>query len=366
MDASTWNQLIASLPNPHLLQTWQWGQVKARFGWQPLYRTWPEQASEGIQAGALVLQRTLPMQGFAARLKVLYAPKGPLLDWNDAALRRQALDDLAALGKKQAAIFLKIDPDVPVGKGAPGDPAAVEDPSGKAVIDDLQERGWRISPEQIQFRNTVVIDLTPSEEEMLAQMKQKTRYNIKLAARRGVRVRAGSRSDFPMLYRMYAATSLRDGFVIREESYYRTVWKTFMEAGMAQPLIAEVEGEAVAAVVPFSFAGKAWYLHGMSLPAHREKMPNYLLQWEAMRRAKNAGCAAYDLWGAPDEFSREDSMWGVYRFKEGLGGQVVRTIGAWDLPLRPALYRLYTQTIPRVLAIMRRRGVERTSQGMAN
>ena len=131
---------------------------------------------------------------------------------------------------------------------------------------------------------------------------------------------------------------------------------------MAEALIAEVGGEPVAAVIILRFAGTAWYLYGMSRALHREKMPNHLLQWEAIRRAKAYGCQVYDLWGAPDEFSEEDPLWGVYRFKEGLGGRLVRTIGAWDLPVQPGYYRLFTQVIPRLMEWMRWRGVARTRQ----
>jgi lipid II:glycine glycyltransferase (peptidoglycan interpeptide bridge formation enzyme) len=195
-------------------------------------------------------------------------------------------------------------------------------------------------------------------------MKPKTRYNIRLAERRGVQVRQGTAADLGLLYRMYAETSVRDGFVIRGEDYYRAAWTTFLEAGLAEPLIAEVEREAVAAVVVVRFAGKAYYLYGMSRAAHREKMPNALLQWEAMRRAKAAGCRVYDLWGAPDTFDESDSMWGVYRFKEGLGGFVLRTLGAWDLPVNPLLYRLFTQLVPRMLDVMRTRGKARTQEAV--
>jgi lipid II:glycine glycyltransferase (peptidoglycan interpeptide bridge formation enzyme) len=118
----------------------------------------------------------------------------------------------------------------------------------------------------------------------------------------------------------------------------------------------------VAGIFSFYFARRAWYLYGMSRQAHREKMPNYLLQWEAMRRAKARNCTQYDLWGAPDVFNESDSMWGVFRFKEGIGGQVVRFSGAWDYAARPLAYVLYTRILPRVLDIMRRRGRARTRQ----
>lgn len=361
LDAHSWNRLVAGLPGAHLLQSWQWGAVKERFGWQPSY-LFNQEANDRVESAALLLQRNLALPGIPWKPSVLYAPKGPLLDWRDADLRRQVLGILGAESKRRGAIFIKIDPDVALGSGAPGEPGSQDDPLGAEIVADLQSLGWRPSDEQVQFRNTMTIDLTQPEEALLAHMKQKTRYNLRLAERKGVTIRVGTLADLPLLFRMYAETSARDGFVIRDEAYYHLLWTTFMEAGMAEPLIAEVDGEASAAVVIFRFAGTAWYLNGMSIQAHREKMPNYLLQWEAMRRARAAGCTTYDLWGAPDVFDESDSMWGVYRFKEGLGGQVRRHIGAWDLPVRPRLYWLYTRALPRILAVMRRRGQERTRQ----
>jgi peptidoglycan pentaglycine glycine transferase (the first glycine) len=207
----------------------------------------------------------------------------------------------------------------------------------------------------VQFRNTVLIDLSGDEAQWLERMKQKTRYNLRLAQRKGVQVRVGSADDLPRLYQLYAETSVRDGFVIRSENYYLQLWRAFLERGLAEPLIAEVEGQPVAGLILFTFARRAWYLYGMSTQAHRDKMPNYLLQWEAMRRAKALGCEQYDLWGAPDVFDQSDSMWGVFRFKEGLGGTVVRTAGALDYPAQPLMYMLYTRILPRILDIMRRR-----------
>lgn len=358
-----WDALIAGLPNSHLLQTWEWAQVKSAGGWEPMPFVW-----DG--AAAMVLKRRVLSRAFAARLCLLYVPKGPLFDPSDSALKSRVLDDLESFARKQGAIELKIDPDVVLGSGIPGQEGSREDETGRAFESQLRGRGWRSSGEQIQFRNTVLLDLLPSEDELLARMKQKTRYNIRLGEKKGVRIRTGTRDDLPALYRMYAETSVRDKFVIRTEAYYRTLWETFIRSrsdGMApyaEPLIAEVDGEAVAALFLFYFVGRAYYLHGMSREAHREKMPNYLLQWEAMKRAKARGCTVYDLWGAPDEFDESDSMWGVFRFKEGLGGQVVRTLGAWDYPARPLWYKTYTEIMPRVLARMRRRGREQTKRAL--
>ena len=372
MNLHPWNTLIASLPNPHLLQTWEWGQVKSRYGWQPFHLVWDDQTCQVLKiwqvsekdplAAALVLVRAIPIRGFAARLSVVYVPKGPLLDWNNTSLRDRVLHDLLAFARRKGAIFLKIDPDVRLGTGIPNTPEDQPDPLGQSLFSTLQSQGWRFSQDQIQYRNTIAFDLSPSEDEMLSRMKQKTRYNVRLAERKGVVVRVGTDADLEMLYHMYAETSVRDGFVIREQKYYLDLWQTFLQAGMLEPLIAEVDGEPVAGVMIFRFAGTAYYLNGMSRDAHREKMPNYLLQWEAARRAKAARCTVYDLWGAPDVFDESDSMWSVFRFKEGLGGEVVRFIGAWDLPVQPMMYKLYTQILPRILDIMRGRGRTRTHQ----
>lgn len=132
----------------------------------------------------------------------------------------------------------------------------------------------------------------------------------------------------------------------------------------AVPLIAEVDGEPVAAIFVFIFAGRAYYVYGMSRSIHREKMPTYLLQWEAMKLAKSRGCSTYDLWGAPDVFDESDSMWGVYRFKEGLGGEVVRTLGAYDFAPNKFWYKMYSDVMPRVLDFMRSRGKDRTKRAM--
>ncbi len=388
MDAGSWNQIIAGLPQAHVLQTWEWGTSKSQFGWQPFHLAWRSTADGSVElvreptsagfgsrrqnqadygsfrAASLILQRAIPIRGLGARMRILYAPKGPLLNWEEASLRRKVLQDLGKFARKQSAIFMKIDPDIVLGTGAPGSTQDQPNPQGASMIADLTGLGWRFSQDQIQFRNTVLIDLMPTEEALLAGMKQKTRYNIRLAERKGVQVRRATLSDLPLLYQMYAETSIRDGFVIREENYYRSVWATFLQTGKAQALIAQVEDQPVAGLLLFLFAGKAWYLYGMSRSQHREKMPTYLLQWEAMRLAKAAGCRTYDLWGAPDEFQETDPMWGVFRFKEGLGGQVVRTAGAWDLPVQPLLYRLYTQLLPRWLDWLRHRGKRHTRQSV--
>ena len=363
-DPAEWNEQIKGLPGAHALQTWQWGEVKSQFGWVPHPLVWRDSSGQ-VAAAALVLQRRMMNRVFAMRLSVMYVPRGPLLDWSNIDLAEKVFQDLQSFAQKKGAIFIKIDPDLPVGFGVPDEKDAVTNPVGGDIRNLLKSFGWCFSDEQIQFRNTVEVDLRPDKEDMLMRMKSKTRYNIRLAARRGVTVRVGGQEDIDLLYQMYAHTSVRDDFLIRGQDYYEAVWRIFFKAGLAEPLIAEVAGQAVGAVVIFRFAGRAWYIHGMSLDEHREKMFNYRLQWEAMVHAKAAGCHTYDMWGAPDTFNEQDPLWGVYRFKDGFGGRVVRTLGAWDFPTRPLIYRLYSQILPGILRWMRKRGKSETKRSMS-
>ena len=356
-----WNEQIAALPGAHILQTKQWAALKAEFGWFPSYATWRDEQARTV-AAALILQRNINIPFLSKRLNVLYIPKGPLLDWGDEALAKQVCQDLIALGRQRKSIFIKIDPDIILGTGIPSEADAIANPDGERFLAWMLTKGWRYSQEQIQFRNTVLINLTQEPDQLLANMKQKTRYNVRLAKRKGVRVRIGDLSDIPALYQMYAETSVRDGFVIRSAEYYQAVWRRFMEVDMAEPLIAEVDGEMVAAIMVFHFAKKAWYLYGMSSLKHRNLMPNYLLQWEAILHAQRLGCQVYDLWGAPDHFNEDDPLWGVYRFKEGFSGIVSRTLGAYDFPIRSLYYTLYTQVVPRILDFMRWRGKTQTQR----
>lgn len=335
---SEWNAALLRLPSPHVLQTWEWGAFKAKYGWSPTRLLFEENGR--VRAAASVLQRRWPR----LPLSVIYVPQGPVLDFDDADLLDSVLAELEALARRRRSIFVKIDPGV-----------EADTPQGEAVVAALRHRGWRLSAEQIQFRNTMTLDLRPDEETLLMNMKSKTRYNIRLAGRKGLLVRPGDLDDLPSIYHTYAQTAARDEFIIRPLDYYHDAWGEFIAAGLAQPFVAEFEGEFLAALILFHFGRAAWYMYGASSDKHRNLMPNHRLQWEAMRWAKAQGCTLYDFWGAPDELDKSDPMWGVYRFKQGFGGRFVPHIGAYDYPVSPLLYRFYTIIMPRYLDFLRSR-----------
>jgi peptidoglycan pentaglycine glycine transferase (the first glycine) len=342
-----WDRALGSLPLAHVLQSWEWGDFKARWGWSAERLLWTE-AGRPL-AAAQVLQRSIPRTPWS----FLYVAKGPALDYADLTLAGQVLTDLEHYARRAGALFIKIDPDVPLQYGEP-DTSQSPDAQGQAFQAMLARRGWRFSTEQIQFRNTVIIDLRPDVDDLLAAMKSKWRYNIRLAERRGVTVRPGTPADVAGFYAMYAETARRDGFLIRPRAYYEDVWQRFLETGQAELWLASVADEPVAGLVLFVFAGTAWYMYGASTGRHRSLMPNHLLQWTALCQAKARGCMRYDMWGAPDMFDESDGMWGVYRFKQGFGGQVVQGLGAFDYPVQPVLYGAFMVAMPKARAWLRR------------
>jgi lipid II:glycine glycyltransferase (peptidoglycan interpeptide bridge formation enzyme) len=350
-----WNDALLTLPGGHILQSWEWGEAKLLHGWFPTRLLW-EQDGQPL-AAAQVLRRPLPRTSWG----VLYVPKGPVLDYGRPPLLDRVLADLERYARDLHAILAKIDPDVEVRPSK--DPAAA---AAHPVTQALVARGWRFSAQQIQFRNTAILDLTPATDSLLAAMKSKTRYNIRLAQRRGVLVRSGTSQDIPRFYEMYAETGKRDGFLIRPFAYYRDTWQAFLDAGLAHMFLAEAgsseaaagpldKAEAIAGLILFRFGNRAWYMYGASTDRHRDLMPNYALQWAAMLWAKEAGCTTYDLWGAPTTLDEHDQLWGVWRFKEGLGARFVPHIGAYDYPVSSFLYWVYGVAVPRYLSLLRRR-----------
>jgi peptidoglycan pentaglycine glycine transferase (the first glycine) len=341
-----WDQTLLTLPNAHILQSWDWGEFKSRWGWSAQRLLWSN-AGRPV-AAAQILNRPIPRTPW----RFLYVTKGPAFDYTNIELAQKILTDLEEIARQTRALFIKIDPDVVRRYGEP-QPDTVDVAEGQMMQNLLSIRGWYFSPEQIQFRNTVLVDLTPTTSALLAAMKSKWRYNIRLAERKGVVIRRGDKADIPFFYHMYAQTAVRDGFLIRPEAYYTDVWQRFLAAGRAEMLLAEVENEVVAGLILFIFGPTAWYMYGASTGRHRQLMPNHLLQWQTMCRAKEQGCTCYDMWGAPDVFDETDRLGGVYRFKQGFGGQVVQGLGAYDYPANRPLYWAFTHALPRLRSIMR-------------
>jgi lipid II:glycine glycyltransferase (peptidoglycan interpeptide bridge formation enzyme) len=326
-DSAAWDDFVAAHPRAHLLQLSDWGALKAAFGWQPVRVALADDIG-ALVAGAQMLLRPLPL-GLGT---LAYIPAGPLVDWADAAQVSALLRALDGAARERGAVLLKIEP----GLGLEGI--------------DFAHYGFRRSPQTVQPPRTIVLDISGDEETILARMNQGTRRNIRKSAKFEVAIRYGTRDDVPRFNALLAETGARDQFGVHAPAYYQRAYDLFAPAGRAALILGSYGGQDLAGVMVFRLGQWAWYFYGASSDRERQRMASYGVQWAGIQWAKAGGARWYDLYGVPDaepdeleaQFeSRSDGLWGVYRFKRGWGGQVVRGAGAWDRVYRPPLYALY-------------------------
>lgn len=321
-----WDTFVERTPGGHPLQTTPWGELKSAFGWQP--RRLAVEHNGALLAGAQVLFRRL------GPIVVAYAPKGPVVAEPEALAELSR--GLHALARRHRATYLKVEP---------------EWPAGSWLAELLGVHGFEPSTESFQPRSTLWVSLEGDEEAVLGQMHAKWRYNVRLAERKGILVEQAGEEGLEAFARIMAATSGRDGFGVHSSAYYRRAYRAFAPRDWAALFLARYEGQALAGLMAFRLGPAAYYFYGGWDGREGSRMPNHALQWSAMRWARERGCLGYDLWGIPDEIGergeeegdleRRGGLWGVYRFKRGFGGQMVRYAPAHDAIYRPFLHRLY-------------------------
>jgi peptidoglycan pentaglycine glycine transferase (the first glycine) len=320
ISASEWDRFLEKYPNAHILQTRLWGEFKASFGWKPVY-------IQSGSSGAQVLFRKIPF-GFSLG----YIPKGPI-----GPIHKEFMDEIINQCNMEKAIGLYLEPD------------CWEEEFDPQFLINLQFDKSKIS---IQPRRTILVSLEGNEDKILERMKQKTRYNIRLSQKKGVTVEPSG--DIEVFIQQMKQTSLRDQFSVHDSNYYRLVFKEFSENNKCELLIAKFNNKPIAALMVFFQGERAWYFYGASSDEERNRMPAYLLQWEAIQYAARRGCTEYDLWGIPDHdeafleknfMSRDDGLWGVYRFKRGFGGKLVRSAGVFQKEIKPLLFNSYKMAI---------------------
>jgi lipid II:glycine glycyltransferase (peptidoglycan interpeptide bridge formation enzyme) len=346
-DKKLFNTFINSHPKGHAMQLWEWGELKSRTGWKP-WRLILEEKGE-IVAGATILERKLPLIG----VPIFYCPRGPVVDMADSEKLKAVFQAIGELAKKQKAILLKIDPDIP--KVNENLKSFLRSTGFKQV--DIGKNFEGVQPKFV-FR----LDISFDEESLLANMHQKTRYNIRLARRKGVLIRNGTKEDLPEFYRVLKETTERDNFLVRSYSYFEDMYDILVPAGFAKLFIGEYEGKIIAGTLAFLTGEKAWYIYGASSNFHRNVMPNYLIQWEMIRWAKAQGCTLYDFRGVSGDLSENNPLYGLYRFKKGFNGEFTEFLGEWDYVYRPFMYtfwktaeRIYSGKLKSILARLLRR-----------
>ena len=331
-DDAEWDRFVRQHPQCSLLQTSNWARLKSRFGWSA-YRVWLKKEGK-LVAGAQILFRAQAL----GMVRIGYIPHGPLVNWGNGEQVILLLNQIDQAAYQHRAGIVKMEPNL-----------------WQTIIkqDDWTEkcRQYDCLPhtDTIQPPHTIQIDLRDDEATILARMKQKTRYNIRLAARKGVVVRQGDVKDLPAFNQMMQRTGQRNQFGIHTPAYYQAAYELFAPDHCAL-FIAEYEGKPLAGVMAFAYGKQGAYLYGASTGEERRRMPAYAVQWSAIQWTKAQGCLYYDLWGIPDAEpevleehfpDRHDGLWGVYRFKRGFGGDFKRSVGAADRVHNDLLYRLY-------------------------
>ena len=321
INSGEWDSFLSHYPNAHILQSSAWGHLKADFGWQISHVVLHDCGAQ------ILIKHILPGIRFA------YIPKGPV------GINLQLLwPEIDEICHRSNCVFLKIEPDIWIS----------DETNIDARFGQIPDR-FIHSNHSIQPMRTLIIDITGEEIQILERMKQKTRYNINLALKNNVVVKP--HTDLGSFYHLMEITGQRDQFGIHSLPYYQRAYDLFHTHDHCQLLLAEYEGTPLSALIVFKYGNRAWYFYGASSNMHRDRMPNYLLQWEAIRWARSQGCKEYDLWGVPDadlstleaNFTKQSTgLWGVYRFKRGFGGEVKRSVGPWDRVYKPYLYRIYS------------------------
>jgi serine/alanine adding enzyme len=338
-DDATWDTFAQQHPQGHLLQSSAWGALKRQVGWETRRVTivGPDRPYAGAQ---VLLRRRLG-------LSVAYVPRGPLFAEDEQAntLLLAALDRIA---RRNRAVFLRLEPNI-----------LESAPQAGPLHSALLLHGFRPA-DPLQPRSTLHLDLTPAPDRLLAAMSKGHRADIRRAVREGVGVRIGVRpADLDAFYTVMEQTSARAGFAIHSRAYYQLAWELFGADGRALLALAERNGQTIAACMILAWAGAGLYLYGGSNEDGLRSGANHALQWHALQWAREQGCVLYDFWGIPDALAQAataddagerarleaaaqaDPLQGVFRFKKGFGGQVVRYLPAYDRVYIPPLYALW-------------------------
>lgn len=326
-DRQHWNDFVANSECCNITQSYEWGELAHHLDAEAMFAGVLDDEGK-LCAAMLVLISTAPV----IRRTYFYAPRGPVIGEPDSPAMTVLLNFVKAEARKRGAFMLKVEP-------------SVADDDARWLV-ALQKHGFQPTPYASHVRHEWVLDLRPDEKTLLAGMKEKWRYNIRLAGRKGVTVRRGQGSvDLDTFYRIYQTTSERDQFFIHDKGHYEDVMRLFSEGDRAALFLAEYEGEAIAGIIVLTYGHWSWYMYGASSNEQRNLMPNHLLQWNGMQWARAHGCWYYNFRGIPDALEEGQELWGVYVFKRGFGGYAIRSLETHDLAYQPLVYAVYRRLL---------------------
>lgn len=318
------------------MQSQIWGKVKS--DWKQTFLTVHDEAGE-IKGAMGVLIRKLPFLPYT----MMYAPRGPVCDVSDASCLEELTQKAKELAKKEKAYILKIDPDVEADQ--------------LGFISDMEKLGYHRKHsknfEGIQPNFVFRLDVeNKTEEEIMAAFHSKTRYNIRVAQKKGVEISLGSREDLKEFTQIMIETGLRDGFVVRSQEYFERMYDVMGEH--LRLYLAKLDGKMIAGTLAIYYGDKVWYLYGASANHGRNAMPNYLLQWEMIRWAIEKKCRIYDFRGVSGDLDESNPLYGLYRFKKGYGGKLTEFVGEFEMVYQPFIAFLIERILPVFIELRRK------------
>ena len=336
-DCQQWNDFVSASECCNITQSYEWAELGPHLGAQTL-RVGVVDDEGRLCAAMVVLVTRAPI----IHRTYFYAPRGPVIDDPSSPALDVLLNFVKAEARKQGAFMLKIEP-------------SVNDEDERWLM-ALHRLGFHPNPYAVHVRSEWVLNIQPDEKELLAGMKDKWRYNIRLAGRKGVTVRRGTdKADLDLFYKIYETTSERDAFFIHNKAFYEEVMRLYSKDDRFALFLAEYEGQPIASIVVLRYGRWSWYMYGASSNEHRNLMPNHLLQWNGMQWAKAHDCWYYNFRGIPDVLEEGQELWGVYVFKRGFGGYSMHALETHDLVYQPLVYNVYM----RLLEVKRRRDEKR-------
>jgi lipid II:glycine glycyltransferase (peptidoglycan interpeptide bridge formation enzyme) len=303
----------------HPLQSWEWGQFRTKTGLEVERIGFFDKGK--LQNGIQVTFHPIPVIGKTAG----YIPKGFMPNEEQLAALKQ-------LGKQHNALFIKLEPNV----DAPVESKSAHHTVAKYLLDNGCRPG-----RPLFTKYSFVLDLTKDEDELFSNLESKTRYNVNLAYRKGVRIHENtSKEGMEKYIEILEATKKRQGFYAHTPEYYRKMWDALGKSGMLRIFNAEYEGEVITTWVLFVFNNTLYYPYGSSLRKHRNVMANNLMMWEMIKFGKAEGCTTFDMWGSlGPEPDKKHPWYGFHRFKKGYNGVLHETLGTYDLVIDNMLYK---------------------------
>ena len=306
-------------------QSIEWSKVKTSWKSEIILS---EDSSGKINGSLMVWIRKIPFFG-----NIMYSPRGPICDIHNIEILKQLTEGAKELAKKYNAIVLRIEPDI-----------LSSDESFRSIMIDL---GYQIKDDAKNFREEIqpryVFRLNikdKTEDEIFAGFHQKTRYNVRLATKKGVTIKEGTKEDLKEFHKIMVETGARDGFIIRSLDYFERMYDSMAPQHM-KLLMAYHEDKPIAGTIPIMYGNKTWYLYGASSNSYRNLMPNYLLQWEMIKMAIARKDDIYDFRGVSGVVDKDHPQYGLYRFKKGFGAEFTEFIGEVYIPFKPITYKLY-------------------------